>query len=467
MVEVPFAYSELGTVGVELELQLVDSSTLALQCGINGILAELSPALLASVRRELHGCCIEIATGVCRSVNEVSRDLTAKLRSVGDAAAKRGLLLGWGGTHPFSHWKDQEVTDVPRYRALAKLYREALLRQVTFGLHVHVGVVSGDAAVRTCDRMRDHLPILLALSANSPYWCGRATGLQSQRIEVMGSLPMRGIPPGLGDWDSYLKLVSQLMTHRIIASLKDLWWDVRPSPTNGTVEVRICDLPLGPETVLGLTALIQCLVFVLSSEKETEIAGRTSDSHVTEDLCHSLTLRQNRWLASRFGLDAILVHPLAPQQAPAGVLARAMIDRLIDVGQELGCSDYLQNLKTRSRGPNGASAQMTIYSRTNRLEEVVRLMTRADSSVRWHSTFRSLAHDRQVLDPLRQLREPAEQSSQESPSYDEREHCQWFQPRGAALNYLPMVLKGDDLAAEQRDDPVDLLSESKLHGDLL
>jgi carboxylate-amine ligase len=398
MVEVRFASSDLATLGVELELQLVDSSTLALQGGIAGVLAELSPALLASVRRELHGCCVEIATDVCRSVDEVRHDLTAKLRSVGDAAAKRGLLLGWGGTHPFSHWKEQEVTDVPRYRALAKLYGETLLRQVTFGLHVHVGVASGDAAIRTCDRMRDHLPILLALSANSPYWCGRATGLQSKRSEVMSSLPTRGVPPSLGDWDSYLKLVSQLMTHRMIASLKDLWWDVRPSPTNGTVEVRICDMPLGLETVLGLTALIQCLVFVLSSEKPTEIAGRTRDSNDSDDLCHSLILRQNRWLASRFGLDAILLHPLAPQHAPARVLARAMIDRLIDVGQELGCSDYLQNLKTRSRGPNGAIAQMTIHSRTNRLVEVARLMTRADSSVHWHLSLPSLAHDRQVLD---------------------------------------------------------------------
>jgi carboxylate-amine ligase len=400
MVEVPFASSDLGTVGVELELQLVDSSTVALHCGIDGVLAELSPSLLASVRRELHGCCIEIATDVCRSVDEVRRDLTAKLRSVGDAAAKRGLLLAWGGTHPFSHWNDQEITDVPRYRELAELYGESLLRQVTYGLHVHVGVASGDAAIRTCDRMHDHLPILLALSANSPYWSGRATGLQSKRIELMSSLPTRGVPPGLRDWDSYVKLVSQLMTHRIIASLKDLWWDVRPSPTNGTVEVRICDMPLGLETVLGLTALIQCLVFVLSSEKATEIVGRTSDSHAADDLCHSLTLRQNRWLASRFGSDAILVHPLAPQQAPAGVLARTMIDRLIDVGQELGCSDYLENLKTRSREPNGALAQMTIYSRTNRFEDVARLMTRADTAVHWHASFPPTAHDRQVLDPL-------------------------------------------------------------------
>jgi carboxylate-amine ligase len=303
---------------------------------------------------------------------------------------------------------------VPRYRALAKLYGEAVLRQVTFGLHVHVGVVSGDAAIRTCDRMHDHLPILLALSANSPYWCGRATGLQSKRNEVMSSLPMRGVPPSLGEWDSYLKLVCQLMTHRIIASLKDLWWDVRPSPTNGTVEVRICDLPLGLETVLGLTALIQCLVFALSSEKATEIAGRASDSRATADLCHSLTVRQNRWLASRFGLDAILVHPLAPQPAPAGVLARAMIDRLFDVGQELGCSDYLQNLKTRSRGPNGAMAQVTIHSRTNRLEEVARLMTGADSSVRWHPSLPSLAHEWQGLDPLWATSCASEQSSQES-----------------------------------------------------
>ena len=173
---------------------------------------------------------MEVATDVCASVDEVRRDLKAKLLWVAGAAAQRGLLLAWGGTHPFSHWKDQEITSDPRYRALADAFQETLRRQLTFGLHVHVGVESAESAIKVCDQIRDYLPVLLALSANSPFWCGRATGLQSHRIEVMGSLPFGGIPPRLNDWDSYCHLVSQLAACALIESPKDLWWDVRPSP---------------------------------------------------------------------------------------------------------------------------------------------------------------------------------------------------------------------------------------------
>ena len=178
---------------------------------------------------------------------------------------------------------------------------------------------SGDVAISACDRIRDYLPVLLALSANSPYWCGRATGLQSYRIDVMGSLPSAGLPPRLGNWQSYLDLLKQLADCGLIETPKDLWWDVRPSPGNGTVEVRICDIPLGLEMVLGLTSLIQCLVHALSqgddlpgSRIPTSQDGRESDRS-----SHQLILERNRWLASRHGLDAPLVDPYARGKAPA------------------------------------------------------------------------------------------------------------------------------------------------------
>ncbi len=267
MFENRFRGGHLPTVGVELELQLVDASTLALRPGIDAIFAELPVELASSVRREFHTCCVEIATEVCTSVDQVRQDLKAKLRWVAGAAAQRGLLLAWGGSHPFSHWKDQVVTSDPRYQALAESYQETLRRQLTFGLHVHVGVESGEVAVQVCDRIRDHLPVLLALSANSPFWCGRATGLHSHRIEVMASLPVAGIPPWMGGWNSYTKLVEDMVACGMIESPKDLWWDVRPSPAHGTVEVRICDMPLGLEAVLGLTALVQCLVHFLAQRE--------------------------------------------------------------------------------------------------------------------------------------------------------------------------------------------------------
>jgi glutamate---cysteine ligase / carboxylate-amine ligase len=343
---------------------------------------------------------VEVATDVCAGVDEIRRDLKAKLPWVAGAAAQRGLLLAWGGTHPFSHWKDQEVSSEPRYRALADSFQETLRRQLTFGLHVHVGVESADTAIKTCNRLRDHLPVLLALSVNSPFWCGRTTGLQSHRIEVMGSLPFGGIPPYLGNWDFYGKLVDELTTGELIKSPKDLWWDVRPSPSHGTVEVRICDMPLGLEAVLGLTALIECLVHFLSHDKDGELNSNIGLDATGADQVGLLVLQQNRWLAARYGLDAVLIDRFSRRKAPARVLARELIDRLIPVGRELGCAEYLQNLRPRTRRSNGAVTQVATYARTNNLEDVVRLMTRADSSGTRPPSLSPLLHHKSLLGPL-------------------------------------------------------------------
>ncbi len=352
--------------------------------------------MAGSVKREFHSCCVEVSTDVCGNVEEVRRDLKAKLRRVASAAAHRGLLLAWGGTHPFSHWKDQAIASEPRYRALADSYQETLLRQLTFGLHVHIGVPSGDAAIIACDRIRDYLPVLLALSANSPYWCGRATGLQSHRIDVMGSLPSAGIPPRLCNWQSYLDLLKQLADCDLIETPKDLWWDVRPSPVHGTVEVRICDMPLGLEMVLGLTSLIQCLVHALS--RGDDLPGSripaSQDDRGLDGSSHQLVLERNRWLASRHGLDALLVDPYTRGKAPAHVIARGLIDHLTDVAKELDCALSLRSLRAKTWGPTGALSQLSTHSRTGNLKEVARLMTRADSSgLRHPSLVMSLDHE--------------------------------------------------------------------------
>ena len=245
MLDHSFHASTAPTIGVELEFQLVDANTLALRDGIDGLFAELPSTLADSVKREFHACCVEVCTDVCRSVDEARRDLKTKLapgRRHG-REARPAPRLGW-----YPPLLALEGSGHHRRAAVpgsADRYRETLLRQLTFGLHVHVGVPSGDAAIRACDRIRDHLPVLLALSANSPFWCGRATGLQSHRLDVMGAIPAAGIPPRLGDWEAYQALLEHLRDCGVIDSPKDLWWDVRPSPSHGTVEVRVCDMPWG------------------------------------------------------------------------------------------------------------------------------------------------------------------------------------------------------------------------------
>ena len=307
------------TLGVEIELQLVDESSMALKSAIDAIMAEIPAALRGAVKPEFMQCYVEINTDVHRTVGDLEHDLTAKIEAVLEAAACHRTRLFWAATHPFSRWRDQKITPEPRYYMLADLLQETVTRPVTFGLHVHVGVETGDKAVLIGDRIQQHLPLLLALSANSPFWHGRLTGHHAHRIEMLEGFPTGGLPPKLRSWDEYVGLVDQLQAGGFIESQRDLWWDVRPSAANGTIEVRICDMPPGLADVLNLTALIQCLVRDLSDE---------IDRGVPDPGLHPLLVRQNRWRACRYGLEAKLVDAGTMEAVPAGVGLRRLVQKL-------------------------------------------------------------------------------------------------------------------------------------------
>jgi carboxylate-amine ligase len=354
------------SLGVELELQLVDSRSMALTGAIDEVLAGVPAEYRGSIKPEFYGCCVEINTGVCRDVDEIERDLGAKLATTARIARSRDVLLAWGGTHPFSHWRDQPVVPTPRYRELAGLFGETLCRQLTFGLHIHVGVEDGDTAVRVCNRIAGHLPALLALSANSPFWCGRSTGLHAHRVEVMGASPTGGLPPRLEGWGDYVRLVDRLTVSGLIQSPKELWWDVRPSPDHGTVEVRMCDMPPDLPSVLGLTALTQCLVVELA---------RGDDSDPGLDECGLMMVRQNRWRAARFGLEAGLVDPRTGLRSSAREIIKDLTMRLDETAEDLGCARQLGQVRAMADGPGGAARQLAVFERTGDLTAVARHMT--------------------------------------------------------------------------------------------
>ncbi|MBV8430399.1 MAG: YbdK family carboxylate-amine ligase, partial [Solirubrobacterales bacterium] len=293
MTKYKFVSNERPTLGVEIELQLVDAETLGLRSGIAEILGRLPGELEGAVKPELMQSYLEINTGICRTVADVERDLTAKVRAVQEIAAGLGMRLFWAATHPFSPWYLQEVTPNERYLGLIDLLQETARRLVTFGLHVHVGVDSGDKAIMLCDRIMSHLPTLLALSTNSPFWMGRDTGLHSNRVKVMEGLPTAGLPPLMRNWSEYMWLLNHMIETGFITTIREIWWDVRPHHNFGTIEVRICDMPHDLPSVLGLTALIQCLVHQLSEE---------IDRGTYQFDCHPMMVRQNKWRACRYGL---------------------------------------------------------------------------------------------------------------------------------------------------------------------
>ncbi len=362
-----FVSSPGPTLGVEIELNLVDAHTLALRSGVAAILARLPPELHGAVKPELFQCYVEINTAICRDVAEVERDLTAKIQLVEQVARNQGMRLYWGGTHPFSRWQDQEVTADERYLGLVDLLQETARRLVTFGLHVHVGLDSGDKAVMMCDRILPHLPMLLALSVNSPFWQGRNTGLHSHRIKVMETLPTSGLPPLMRNWSEYTWLLNQMIETGFIKTVREIWWDVRPHHNFGTIEVRICDMPPSLHHVQGLTALIQCLVHDLSEE---------IDRGTYQYNCHPFLIRQNKWRACRYGMEASLVDPQSFESIPVRKVVHCLLDRLEDRAQDLGCSAQLEIARDLADQPTGSVLQLEAYRQTGNLAEVIRRMLR-------------------------------------------------------------------------------------------
>ena len=373
MPKIEFRHNDRPTVGIELELGLVDAETMALASAYGLINAQLTAdghqdADGTQYKPELMQCVLEINTDVCESIGEADRDLTRKLQIVQAAADSLGLRLWWGATHPFSQWGDQRITPDDRYLQLVSLLQDMARRLVTFGLHVHVGVDSGDKAVMICDRIMRHLPTLLALSVSSPFWEGRNTGLHSHRSKIMEGLPTAGLPTLMRNWSEYVWLVNHMVDTGFINTIREIWWDVRPHHKFGTVEVRICDMPANLEDTLAIAALVQCLVKYLSDD---------IDQGTYQHDSHPMMVQQNKWRAARFGNRAILVDTDTYKTAPVASVVDAMVAKLRPTAVELCCENYLEHCVNLSREPSAAQRQLDILEETGDPREVVRRLTDA------------------------------------------------------------------------------------------
>src|SRR3954453_15293321 len=262
-VQIPFHSSERASLGVEWELQLVDRQTRELTAGATEILAEITPAGLdehAKAKHELLQSTVEIITGVCSTVAEAKADLAGTLAEVVAAADRRGLGVQCAGSHPFTRWDSQQISPKERYAQLVKRMQWLARRLQIFGVHVHVGVRAPEKAIPIVNALAQYLPHFLALSASSPYWVGADTGLASARSKVFEGMPTAGLPYQLSGWDQFEEYMETLISTNAIESVREVWWDIRPHPDFGTVELRICDgLPTLDE-VGAVAALSQCLV---------------------------------------------------------------------------------------------------------------------------------------------------------------------------------------------------------------
>lgn len=351
MSAIKFTRNEAPTIGVEIELQLVDAQTMALRPAIQSVLDAVPAELTEHVKPELMQSYLEINTGVCNTVADVKQDLQQTLHSLERVTDPLGLKLFWAATHPFSRWEDQEITVNERYYRLIELMQDVGRRLVTFGLHVHVGVDSGDKAIMICDRMLRHLPLLLALSSNSPFWNGRGTGLHSSRSKIMEDLPTAGLPHQMRNWSEYVWLVNHLEETGFINSIREIWWDIRPHHNFGTVEIRVCDVPANLQQVLALTALVQCLVVAISEEID-------EGTYYAE--YHPMMVQQNKWRATRYGADAHLVDSDTFAQNSVSEIVEHLIELLLPIAARLQCADELRSLRDLP-GNTGAKQQLQLY----------------------------------------------------------------------------------------------------------
>lgn len=350
------------TLGIEEELMILDAGTLELTNQIEALLEAAPDDGHGEIKPELMESVLEIATDPCTGSAMAGEQLRELRRRVFGLAGAKGLAIGSAGTHPFALWEDQRIVARPRYRDLISDLRFVARQELLFGVHVHVGLDDPDKAIHVANGMRVHLPVLLALSANSPFWRGDVSGLASTRTPIFRAFPRVGIPPTYRDWDDYARRIDFMVAAGAIEDYTYLWYDVRPHPSLGTVEVRIMDAQTHVEHTLALAALVQAMVRELA---EHFTAGRRLSKYPHE------MIDENKWLAARHGLDGELVDLPRRERIATRALARRLLDRLREHAQDLRAEAELDGIEDLLARGNGAARQVVVYEANHDLREVV------------------------------------------------------------------------------------------------
>ncbi len=343
---IDFTHNPSPTIGVEVELHLVDARTGNLVAAANEILAELGEGHPGGehpkAKHELFQSTVELITGVCRTPAEAHEDLQETLDELMKAAVPRGIKVISSGSHPFGIARDQIISPDPRYHELIESMQWPARRLLICGMHVHVGVRDGERAITIINELRRHLPLFLALSASSPYFEGEDSGLASARSKVFESLPTAGLPPQLADWVDFESFMSTLLDSECIRSIREVWWDIRPHPDFGTIEFRMCDATPTISETIALAGLAQTLVVWCDEQ---------IDRGLLPPPPREWTVRENRWLAGRYGTQARLIvdddalHPGETLRRPLVDVLDQLLERLAPVARELGTVEELERVR--------------------------------------------------------------------------------------------------------------------------
>ena len=344
--DIAFNASERCSLGIEVELEIVDRESRQLASAATGILAELGAGHPGGehpkVKHELFECTAEIITGICTTVAEARDDLAATVKELCTRTEPRGLALMCSGSHPFSDWHEQVISPNERYHTLVDEMQWVAQRLQIFGVHFHVGVRSAEKAIAIANALNAYIPHFLALSASSPYWAGRDTGMASSRSSVFEGLPTAGLPYQLSGWAEFEQFMGTLVAAQAITSIREVWWDIRPHPDFGTIELRICDGIPTLREVSALAALAQTLVEWLDTHIDRGYALPVPRGWV---------VRQNKWRAARHGLEAEIIADEQGRLVPLRNAVEETVEELTPVASRLGCLDELRlNLTTLTHG---------------------------------------------------------------------------------------------------------------------
>jgi carboxylate-amine ligase len=332
LIEQHFGESPPFSVGVEEEVMILDAETLALSPKVGLLISESEQLELpGTLKTELFASVVELNTDICESVAGAYEALRVLRREAARIAAENGLRIAAAGSHPFSDPEEQEIAADPRYKEFVGFAGVSARRQGVSGLHVHVGMPSADACYGTLEAILPWLPLVLAVSANSPYLAGRATGLASNRAEILAQLPRAGAPPAFGSYAAWEAFVERLIGLGLADDYTRFWWDVRPHPRFGTLEIRMPDQPTALAVTTALAALLQALCASVAADP-----GRPAERG---------DYAQNRWAALRFGAGAELIHPNGDHMVRVPELARELLELVAPAAEELGTSGELSALE--------------------------------------------------------------------------------------------------------------------------
>src|SRR5579871_1448271 len=350
------------TLGVEEEYMVIDPHARELKSHEQKIVHEGQKIIKDKVKAEMHQAVVEVGTDICQNIDEAFNDVALLRKTISGIADSLGLWVAASGTHPFSHWENQLITDHVRYNEIVNELQEAARSNLIFGLHVHVGMENREMANHIANSTRYFLPHVYALSTNSPFWEGRKTGYKSFRTKVFDKFPRTGIPETFESIEAYENYVKLLVKTNCIDNAKKIWWDLRVHPFFNTVEFRICDVPMTVQETIAIAALFQAIcakIYKLHSQNLNFIQ-------------YSRTLiNENKWRASRYGIEGKMIDFGKEEEVNTRVLIYELLDFVDDVVDPLGSRNAVNYVGNILEHGTGADRQLQVFEKNNSLTEVV------------------------------------------------------------------------------------------------